>query len=361
MASVADRRQLRFDLDVRLDARAAAGDETPAALSVPSRQWRARIYERLGLKAHSGAAWVSLDLESPKGWQAVGKVIEECRAGRLEVGAAIAREKPPVDGDWHVLQTGAAYDSFSLWDDYPGYRAGTHPEGHALNETFVSEAFVDIAKKARLRGISFLRCQNKGRKAVPAWFAALPTQPLGLGLDHPWFDRQRWLREVAGDAKKRSLPLHCGQSQFHQCWLRDDCGADTGFIARLLELCPMPRERVPLQGLEFVTVPRYWSGALPDTDFAYLPFGEDGPNREGKVLRFRKLAVSRRGRKALLAAGLFDAKAFRALRTVTTPEPGVELLDARHEPIPPMYTLEELAALRAREAALPGAPARRRK
>ena len=342
----------RFALELRLDARAAAGDQTPAALSVPSQRLRADAYRRLGLKARSGAAWVTLDLETLKAWHAVVGLIEECRAGRLEVGAAIAREKPPAEGDWHVLQTGAAYDSFSLWDDYPGYRAGTHPQGHALNETFVSEAFVAVAKRARLRGVSFLRCRNKGRKAGPSWFAALPAQPLGLGLDHPWFDRQRWLREVAGDAKKRSSPLRCGQWQFHQCWLRDDLGADAPFVGRLLELCPMPRERVPLQGLEFVTVPRYWAGALPDADFAYLPFGEDGSNREGKVLRFRKLAVSRRARKALIGAGLFAAKAFLPFRSVADPEPGVERLDERHAPIPPMYSPEELAALRAKEARL---------
>jgi len=351
-------RMPRFALDVRLDARAAAGDETPAALSVPSQRQRADVYRRQGLKAHGGAAWITLDLEIAKGWSLFDKLVAECREGRIEVGSAIAREQPPEEGDWFELQTRAAYDSFSLWDDYPCYRAGTHPEGHALNATFVSEAFVATVRDARLTGVSFLRCQNKGRKAGPAWFAALPERGLGLGLDHPWFDRRRWASEVANDAKKRSSPLRCGQSQFHQCWLRDDLGADAGLVGRLLELSPMPRERVPLQGLEFVTVPRYWAQALPEADFAYLPFGEDGPNREGKMMRFRRLAVSRRGREALIAACLFTAKAFLPFRSVVKPEPGVEILDSRHEPIAPMYTPQELAALRTRERELFGAPAR---
>lgn len=350
----------RFKLELRLDARAAAGDETPAALSVPSQELRAQIYQRLGLKARSGAAWITLDLETAKGWTLVEKLIAECRAGRVAVGAAIAREKPPEDGDWFQLQTRAAYDSFSLWDDYPAYKAGTHPEGHALNETFVSEAFVAAARDAGLKGVSFLRCQNKGRKAGPAWFLALPERPLGLGLDHPWLDRRRWVSEVGRDRTQRSSPLHCGQSQFHQCWLREDLGADAEYVGRLLALCPTPPRRVPLQGLEFVTVPRYWTRALPDADFAYLPFGEDGPNREGKMLRLRKLAVSRRARQALLDAGLFGTKALLPFRTVAAPEPGVEVLDGRHEPIAPMFTPHELAALRAQEARLFGAPAARR-
>lgn len=348
-----------FTLDLRLDARAAAGDETPAVLSVPSHTLRADAYKRLGLKAHSGAAWVTLDLESAKGWRLLDGIVAECRQGRLEAGSAIAREKPPEDSDWFNLRTKAAYHSFSLWDEYPGYKSGSHPDGHALNDTFVSEAFVGAVQQVRLKGIAFLRCRNKGRKAGPAWFAALPERSLGLGLDHPWLDRQRWLKEVADFPGKRTSPLRCGQSQFHQCWLRDELGADAAFIGRLLELCPMPRERVPLQGLEFVTVPRYWSRALPDADFAYLPQGEDGPNRKGKILRFRGLAASRRARAALIGAGLLAAREFLPLRTVETPEPGVEVLDGRHEPIPPMYTAEELAGLRAREAGLFGAAAPR--
>lgn len=349
----------RYKLELRLDARAAAGDETPAALSVPSQDLRADVYKRVGLKARSGAAWITLDLEAARGWRLFDKLVAECRAGRVEVGSAIAREKPPADAEWFELQTGAAYDSFSLWDDYPGYRAGRHPAGHALNATFVSEAFALAARDARLQGVAFLRCRNNGRKAGPAWFLALPEHGLGLGLDHPWFDRRRWTSEVAGDARKRSSPLRSGQSQFHQCWLRDDLGADAAFVGRLLELCPMPRQRVPLQGLEFVTVPRYWTQALPDADFAYLPFGEDGPNPEGKMLRFRKLAVSRRARQALLDAGLSGTKAFLPFRAVAAPEPGVEVLDGRHEPIAPMFTPAELAALRAQEAKLFGTPAAR--
>lgn len=357
MASVADQRGPCFGLDVRLDARDAAGDETPAALSVPSQELRAQIYRRLGLKARSGAAWITLDLETARGWTLVEKLIAECRAGRVAAGAAIAREKPPEDGDWFQLQTRAAYDSFSLWDDYPAYKAGTHPGGHALNETFVSEAFVATVRDAGLKGVSFLRCRNKGRKAGPAWFLALPERPLGLGLDHPWLDRRRWVSEVGGDRTQRSSPLHCGQSQFHQCWLRDDLGADAGYVGRLLALCPTPPKRVPLQGLEFVTVPRFWAQVLPDADFAYLPFGEDGPNREGKILRFRKLAVSRRARRALTGAGLFDEQSFLPFRTLAVPEPGVEVLDGRYAPVSPMHTPEALAVLRATEHRLFGSAA----
>jgi len=339
----------RFELDLRLDVSVSKSDDDPVEISEESQRVRARIYKQLGLKAHSGKAWFKLDLESAKGWGVVQKLVEECRLGHVVVGSAIAREKPDTDGDWFHLVTKPAYDSFSLWDDYPSFKRGTHPEGHALNETFVSEAFVATVERAGLTGISFLRCLNKGRKAGPSWFAALPDRSLGRGLDHPWFDRRRWIRDVGDDRKKRSSPLDTGQYQFHQCWLRDDRGADREFVQRLLEFCPMPQVRTPLRGLQFLTIPRYWTQAFPDADFAYLPFGEDGPNREGKILRFRQLAVSRKACQALIDARLFTQKAFLPFRSVVTPESGVEILDERHEPVPPMYTPEELAVLRAKE------------
>jgi len=344
----------RYHLDLRLDAPGPEDDDGPIELSAESQQARARIYKQLGLKAHSGQAWVTVDLDSATGWSLIQKVLEECRARRVVVGSAMAREQVDTDGDWFHLDTQPAYDSFSLWDDYPSFKAGTHPPGHALNGTFVSEAFVTAHERAGLTGLSFLRCRNQGRKAGSVWFAALPDQSLGHGLDHPWFDRRRWIRDVGNDPSKRSSSLDSGQHQFHQCWLRDDLRRDEEFVKRLLVLCPMPPVRKPLRGLQFLTVPRYWTQAFPESDFAYVRVGEDGPNRDGKLLRFRELAVSRKARRVLIDAGLFSPQSFWPFRSVATPEAGVEILDGRHDPVPPMYTPEELTALRSREKRLFG-------
>lgn len=97
-----------------------------------------------------------------------------------------------------------------------------------------------------------------------------------------------------------------------------------------------------------MTIPRYWSGATPDADLAYLPWGEDGPNREGKLLRFRQLAVGARVRADLIAAGLFDEKTFLPVAVMHDAPPGA-VLDRNAVPIPPMYSASELAALRKRE------------
>jgi hypothetical protein len=82
--------------------------------------------------------------------------------------------------------------------------------------------------------------------------------------------------------------------------------------------------------------------------------GEDGRNREGKMMRFRQLAVSRRARQFLIDAGLFSEKVFLGLRSIASPEAGVENLDQIHGPIVPMYLPDELEKLRAMEKTLSG-------
>jgi hypothetical protein len=121
----------------------------------------------------------------------------------------------------------------------------------------------------------------------------------------------------------------------------------------MLRLCPMPeRYASGLDGFTVVTIPRYWSGAVPDADFAYIPWGEDGANREGKMMRFRQLMVSARARQALLAAGLFVKKAFLPVAIDAAAAPGQLLLDQPAKPVPPMYSAAELAVLRAHEQQL---------
>jgi len=125
---------------------------------------------------------------------------------------------------------------------------------------------------------------------------------------------------------------------------------DEQFLKPLLELFPASAAHESnLTGPGFVTVPRFWTHAFPEADFAYVPWGEDGPNRNGKMMRFWQLPVSGSARRALIAGRLFSEKVFPPIRSVAVPEEGVALPDERHDPVPPMYTDDELAVLRSRE------------
>jgi hypothetical protein len=74
-------------------------------------------------------------------------------------------------------------------------------------------------------------------------------------------------------------------------------------------------------------------------------------NVEGKMMRFRMLAVSARAREALLDEGLFTDKAFLPVRVVDAAG-CVTILDRPDEPVPPMYSPPELAILREQERLL---------
>jgi hypothetical protein len=339
------RHELIFRVDVPgADDRYGMGRDAKAV-----DEFRARIYGALKLKVFS-VAWVSVRRGTPR-WD---ETLALLRKERVLVGSAhfaeILEEGDEPRSDWSRLETPQVSGSFSLWDDYPQFKPGSlKKNAHALNHTFVSEEFVAVCERAGLRGIEFLRCKNTGRKASPPWYAALPARALGHGLDHPWFDRPRWTRHVQGDTRKRFDGIDTGQSQFHQFWLRPQA-LDEPLVRELLEICPMPAKADSgLNGLKFVMPPRYLARVEPQDDFAYIPWGEDGANREGKMMRFRQLVMRRRARDALLKAGLFKPRDFLRLRSVAEPEAGVPDLDAKYPAIPPMYSTEELAAMRAQE------------
>lgn len=344
-----------FVLVLRVDAPAPGGYTTGDVLTDASQKLRTSIYRKLGLEVHSNA-WVTIKLNVAKGRETLRQLLEECRVEGAVVGAGTVTEQfmdeDIAAADWFYLVTKTAGDSFSLWDDYPCYKPGTLPDGQVLNHAFVSAAFVEVCGRLGLTGLSFLRCRNAGRKRSAGWFVALPDRFLGHGLDHPWFDRDRWVRDVAAHPGMRSSSLQAAQYSFHDRWLRDDLGRDDQLVTTLPRLLPIPARDSSLTGLTFVTIPRYWTRTLPDTDFAYIPWGEDGPNRVGKVLRFRQLVVSGRARAGLMDARLLGAKVFLPVRSVARPEPGVALLDELYPPVSPMYTAEELAELRRREKML---------
>lgn len=326
--------------------------DTPAQkggmLSPASEVLRKKIYGELKLKARS-VAWITMEFGSKKGDAAIAHLIAEREAGRIVVGSAYLTEaidwSKAGECDWFLLST-RQVDDFNLWDGYPGCKAGTLPKVNALNHTFVSSAFVETCTKRRLRGISFLQCANRGRKAARPWFTALPDQFFGRGLDHPWFDRSKWLPHAGHRPKARTSAVNIGQSHFHQRFLRADAKHEV--LEAMLRLCPPNPSGSSIEGFQVVGIPRYWSGAVPDADFAFIPWGEDGPNREGKLLRFRQLMIAKRARAALIDAGLFDQKAFLPV-TIVRDAAHEHILDRNMPPIPPMYSAAELEILRARE------------
>jgi hypothetical protein len=133
--------------------------------------------------------------------------------------------------------------------------------------------------------------------------------------------------------------------------VRDEAYRSDPLLARFARLLPEKSEAA-FVGLTVLCVPRYSRAYLPAADFAYVSLTPDGPNREGKVLRFRRLCASRRARDALLGAGLIREQDAEPLLVVDAPPAGAPDLDRLHPPPPPMYTDVELAGLCAAEQAI---------
>ena len=146
----------RYELDLRLDA--PADDRLASSLTAESERVRGAIYRKLRLRVRS-KAWITIDPGSDRGRRTLEQLIAECASAHVVAGSGTLTEHlddaEAGGADWFHVITKMADESFSLWDEYPSYKAGSHPAGsHALNHTFVSAAFVDACKGAGLRGIT---------------------------------------------------------------------------------------------------------------------------------------------------------------------------------------------------------------
>jgi hypothetical protein len=352
--------------EVRLHLRLDPHETQPNWLWDPAApEFRKSFYRSFGLGRSD--TWATIDPATPKGVRALDRIELLVKSGAVLLGEARLQESltgAELDAcEWFELGNRffKGDPGFSLWDDYPSCRSAAIPnEVHLTADVLVSEAFRAVVEAERLRGLEFLRVKEKSRKPKLAWYVGIARQQLGQGVDHPWLDRGRWeqyLRDHASRTYDQDPTRPPGHFSGH--WVRDDAGRSDALLARLLRLVPEGAGPV-LEGLTVLGVPRYWRERLPAADFAYVPAGRDGPNREGKILRFRKLCARRRARDALLAAGLIREQDAEPLLVVDEPPAGAPNLDLLYPPAPPMYSDAELAALRAQERATATALATRR-
>lgn len=339
------------ELVLRLDPR----DAQPNWLHDPAApELRRSFYRSLGLRGTD--TWVTLDPLAPKSAATFDRLEVFVRSGAVALGEVRLRETPTADElaacEWFALQSRffKGNPGFSLWDDYPSCKSAAIPDGiHLFADVVVSQVFRAVVETQRLAGLEFLRVQEKSRKPKLAWFMALPGRSLGQGVDHPWFDRGRWERYLADHRPQtRDQDPARPPGHFRGGWVRDEAYRSDPLLARLLKLLP-ERSEAPLEGLTILPLARYARAHLPAADFAYVRPTPDGPNREGKILRFRQLCASRRARDALVGAGLIRERDAEPLLVVEGPPPGAPDLDRLHPAPPPMYTTAELAALRALE------------
>jgi hypothetical protein len=267
-------------------------------------------------------------------------------------------ERTPVE--WFTIQpTGTHYEAFENWwerleqpietlDDYLSVRAdrlkpGVHVAGGYL-EVFVSERFKAVVEAHRLTGIAFIWIRDVGKYRAMQWYFPVCSKCLGRGFDAPFIDASK----LSGKGYQTLDPRgrHGQTSAEPQQYKRDAYPADPAVrkllrLLRSMELLKRPDE--------FDSVPRFLRKYLPDTDFAYT-VRDMADYYDGVLHRHRGLAMNRKARDVLKAHGLVSDEACKPVLILQRPPPGVENLDRRYGPSPPVFSPEQMAHIRELEA-----------
>lgn len=296
-----------------------------------------------------------IDLDSPR-LPRLLDVIEQLRKQRVaKIGSGDLRERIVDDADtnveWYVLSPAA---DFADWGEpsrkeWPAlnrlgvpttkadsYRAGVHTLSGG--GCFVSERLKSCIEQHDLTGVEFLWVPDRGKYAAPQRYLAVAAQPLGRGLDHPWFDSGKFVTQLT-DRRDYDQPTDPHWRYGVTEWLSNDqfkSGAAYGDSTKGRLVGMFEPARLSVNSFRRV-LRRY----LPETDFAYV--------WRCMQTRGRGLCINRKARDLLLSEGLIQEDECYGVLVVDRPEPGVEIPDLLPGgPAGPgaAYSREELAEIR---------------
>jgi hypothetical protein len=330
-----------------------------------------------------------IDLDSPKLRELV-RVLEQLDKNMTWLDypqftqRLIDDEQTPVD--WFILHP-KQIGELGFGGSLPSGRAdrmkaGLHVAG--MFQMFVSERFKALVEAHRLTGVDFLWVQDTGKYRVPQWYLALPREPLGRGLDHPWFDNKKPRVQCSvcrgsgtcycirsGSVTPESCVRCNGSGKCHVCggkggqgWetadpryrscqfnlsnlsqnvVRSDAAFGDPVKDRLLSLA------IAMSGrrMGIACIPYYLRAFLPDADFAFplndLQSDKMWASNGG-------LAINRRTKKLLVADRLISEEECIGVMVLDEPYPGAEVLDRLYGKPQPLLSEQEWARLRVEEA-----------
>lgn len=298
-----------------------------------------------------GDAGLRLSL-TDKRWPGLLDALETAFAERnVEVWICDVNESPPTEESPNAWFDVANVDFAPPFKRASAMRPDVHVAQRDMTHV-VSEKFIEAVNHHGLTGLEHLPLKHDPRPAPLAWFQVFASHPIGRGLDHPLLDRaafERTSRELA------AAPWLC--DGWTQVWdsSRVKQGVEIGDegLARL--------QHIVGNRFRIFGQPRFVREHLPHTDFAYWWSSATHQDCRPGRGRIRSLCCNARARAALIADGVANPKAFRAMAVVAARDADAEILDRRPLPLPPpTFTPEEAAAERARREAIKlSAPAAR--
>jgi len=209
----------------------------------------------LELRSH---AWITCSLAWPRLAELVQRLQADVAAGLIELGSGHLTERiatETAECEWFILKPVAdahRADAMLRGFDVAG-RYGGCP--------IVSERFREIVRAAGLVGVDFLWVTDESRFRAMQWYKAFATQPLGRGLDHPWFDPSAL--KGAGSFQWTDPEHRTGAWLFSNDQFKRGAGWGDPVKDALLKLFSP-------KALTVYTFRRVLRDNLPATDFAYV-------------------------------------------------------------------------------------------
>ena len=202
---------------------------------------------------------------------------------------------------------------------------------------YVSEKFKEVAENNHLRGLEFIWLKDVGKFQAPQWYLPVILNPLGRGIDHPWFDRNT-LRG-SGSAQPIDPKFFCGTSHFKANQIKKNIVIDKQY-----------REIINLFEPEVLTIISFKSFSrnyIPKTDFAYIWHYEDEERESnGLLYKQRGLCISKKAKEILVQNKLISESQLSPIQIIEKAD-DIEILDGCENYPSPFYSythigLEEL-------------------
>ncbi|MHB0936750.1 MAG: hypothetical protein ACYC6A_10205 [Armatimonadota bacterium] len=305
----------------------------------------------LGLKVHSGC-WCTVRLDSP----VIHDFIREARV-RITRGEAtfyglcqlkqelVEDEKTP--GEWYRLVSSTAIERDRENNGIETCKAYKMPpnahiaSGPGYNQ-YVSAKSKAVVEEYRLTGIDFVWLKDTGKYRAQQWYIPVPLQPLGRGIDHPWFNAA--VLKGSGSFQSQYPKWRTGVWTFDINQCKQGLQIDDPMYRELFDLFMLPRAFEQSWTLKFTAAPIYLRSFLPTTDFAYTWDDEDATDNS-YCPKMRGFCFNRRAKDILLTHRLVNEKDIEMLQIVDVVPEGSTLLDG-DTPLPePYFTSEEVLHL----------------
>jgi hypothetical protein len=214
-----------------------------------------------------------------------------------------------------------------------------------LDEPVVSAGFKSAVEDGGLTGLDFLWIRDSGRCRALQWYLPLPREPLGRGLDHPWYDPTKSKGQGYETTDPRARYGQGIATSLAGFSLRSDASFGDPIKDRLLAaLLALSRRRIVV-----ASYLRFLRQHLPSTDFAFVM--RDSQQGD-EVTRGWGLAFNRKALDLLISRRLVGEAECVGVRVLDRAPEGVEDLDGRYGRPAPLLSVEEFARLRAEETSL---------